>query len=75
MTATGVWVEFWGGPWDGEMRELEGDDGRPRAIVLGVVAGPFHGVYRPGETLELGVVRMLWRHLGSVDPSERAEAD
>lgn len=61
MTATSVWVEFFGGPWDGDMREVESDEaGNPQRFGVGWVGGTL-GFYEPAEVVIEGIVRMRWR--------------
>jgi hypothetical protein len=66
----GVWVEFYGGPWDGEMREVEADaEGVPTPHgVIWHTAGVDHGgVYRAAGKIGDGLlVRMAWRE--GIDP-------
>jgi hypothetical protein len=58
MTAEGVWVEFYGGPLDGEMAQVADDeDGAPLPIAKS------RGTYWPAEEIGDGlIVRMRWLH-------------
>lgn len=61
MTAMAVWVEFYGGPWDGEMREVEADEnGVPGVISIGWTGGNFGSYLPTGTVLEDLVTRMDW---------------
>jgi hypothetical protein len=67
MTAEGVWVEFYGGPLDGEMAQVADDEhGNPLPISTPL------GTYSPGEEIGDGLmVRMRWRHRGPGEPGRQ----